>query len=465
MATDRLERRYRERSLWLDSLSEPLTPRPSLPGDVDCDVCIVGAGYTGLWTALYLKRLQPDLRVVVVDREIAGFGPAGRNGGFASAFIAGQAGLYARRHGRDAVTRAQRATFAAVGEIGRVAADERIDCAFVHAGSLRVAFSAPQLARVEATVHGHRAYGIGDDDIRLLSAGEVAERIGLRGVVGGSYTPHTARIQPAALARGLAAAAERRGAVIHERTEALRLEPGRVVTRLGTIRAGTVVRATEAYTIEQPGARRRYLPLYSLMIATEPLPAESWAQLGWGGREPVADQHYLFFYAQRTADDRIAIGGRGAPYRLGSPVGEEYERRPEVRDRLAAALRRHFPGAGTARITHHWGGPLAMPRDHCMSIGHDPRRGVAWAGGYSGHGVVAANISGRTLADLILRRDSDLVTLPWVGWRSPRWEPEPLRFAASRTVVRIMRSTDRVEDATDRPARRVALVRRFLPGR
>jgi glycine/D-amino acid oxidase-like deaminating enzyme len=463
--TEALEARYRARSLWLAGVPGSLQPRASLGGDATCDVVIVGAGFTGLWTAYYLKRRQPDLRVVVVEREIAGFGPAGRNGGWASAFIAGSPAVYARRGGAEGLLRAERETFAAVAEIGRVAAAEEIDCGFVHSGSLTVAFSEPQLARLRRSVEAKQARGLGADDIRLLGPGELEERLRARGALGASFTPHCARIDPARLARGLAVACERLGVTIHERTPALAVEPRHVRCPGGSIRAEMVVRATEAYTTELEGEKRRFLPLYSLMVATEPLSAAAFGELGWEGRETVADQRHLFFYAQRTADDRIAIGGRGAPYRLGAPIRESYEQRGTVRGRLVETLRRHFPAAAGAAITHHWGGPLAVPRDWSTSVVCDRAAGFAWAGGYAGHGVVAANVSGRTLTDLVLGEDSELTRMPWVGHDPGRWEPEPLRFLASRAIVSVLGSADRHEDRTGRRALRTLLVQPFVLGR
>ena len=176
----------------------------------------------------------------------------------------------------------------------------------------------------------------------------------------------------------------------------------------GTVRAPIVLRATESYTTQLRGQRPRYLPLYSLMIATAPLPDEVWATLAWRDGLLIDDSHYLFFYAQRTTDGRIAIGGRGAPYRLRSPIDLRNERNEHVRARLVRTLARAFPAAADAPLTHHWGGPLAVPRDWSMAIAFDRASGVGFAGGYTGHGVAAANISGRTLADLVLGRDSDL---------------------------------------------------------
>jgi glycine/D-amino acid oxidase-like deaminating enzyme len=233
----------------------------------------------------------------------------------------------------------------------------------------------------------------------------------------------------------------------------------------GTVRADTVLRATESYATQLPGERLSYLPLYSLMIATEPLSADVWEQIGWREGLLVGDAHHLFFYAQRTTDGRIAIGGRGAPYRLRRPITERNERATEVAGRLEQTLRRAFPAAANAAITHHWGGPLATPRDWSMSVSFDAGTRVGYAGGYTGHGVAASNISGRTLADLVLGRESELVTLPWVGHRSRRWEPEPARFLASRAIVRLLGQADAIEDRTGRPARRTRLVAPFMPPR
>ena len=320
-----------------------------------------------------------------------------------SAFISAKPSVYARSHGDAAVLEAERETFRTVSEIGRVAATEDIDCGFVHSGQLGVAFSLPQLERLRASVACRLARGLREDDIRMLDVEELRSRVRLQGALGASFSPHNARIDPARLVRGLADACERHGVVIYERTPAVEIGPRRVVTTHGTVTAGTVIRATEAYTAEQRGQGRRFLPLYSLMVATEPLPGEVWDELGWSGRETISDQHHLFFYAQRTTDDRIAIGGRGAPYKLGDadPRGlRAAARGAGAPDGVDPAALRARPAR--ARITHHWGGPLGVPRDWCTSVVFDPPSGFGWAGGYAGHGVVAASISGRTLADLIL---------------------------------------------------------------
>ncbi len=225
------------------------------------------------------------------------------------------------------------------------------------------------------------------------------------------------------------------------------------------------MRATEAFTTRLPGERRRYLPLASHMLATEPLPTETWEEIGWAGCAPIADQRYQFVYAQRTPDGRIALGGRGLTYRLGGAIRESDEVQPAIHGRLEQTLRRLFPAAATVPVSHRWGGFFAAPRDWSMSVDFDRVTGLARAGGYSGHGVVASSLAGRTLADLITGTDSDLVDLPWVGHASRRWEPEPLRFLAARTIAAVLASADAAEDRTGRPARRARFVRRWLPGR
>ena len=236
-----------------------------------------------------------------------------------------------------------------------------------------------------------------------------------------------------------------------------------VQCRNGRISADVVVRATESYTIRERAERRSFLPLYSLMIATEPLPQQTWDELNWRDGLGVSDSSHLYYYAQRTIDGRIALGGRGAPYRLTSPISPENEQDPGVYERLRQTLREAFPAAAQARITHHWGGSLAVPRDWCMRTTFDRQTGLGFVGAFGGHGVVASNIAGRTMRDLILNHQTDLTTLPWVGHHTRRWEPEPIRFIASRLIANTLEAADAYEERTGQPAKRARLVKPFLP--
>jgi len=445
---------YRSRSLWLDRLDgDPLTPRAPLDGPLDVDVAIVGAGYTGLWTAYYLRRADPGLRVAVLEREVAGFGASGRNGGWCLGFLPMDLERLARRAGHGPAMALQREMFRTVDEVGQAAEREGIDCHWHKGGTLQLATSPVQLRRLHARVEQASRMGLGDADLRLLGPADAGRRVGVPGLLGAVFSPHCAAVDPARLVRGLARAVERGGARIYESTPATRIGRGGVDTPHGRVRAEVVVRATEGYTSTLPGTHRTVVPLYSLMIATEPLPAAAWEQIGWSGRETVAAGGHLFVYAQRTLDGRVAFGGRGAPYHFASRVRPGYDRHDRVHRGLRDALAELLPAAAHARLTHRWGGPLGVARDWSASVGLDRASGLAWAGGYVGDGVAAANLAGRTLADLVTGADSELVRLPWVQHRSRRWEPEPLRWLGINGALLLAGSADAAERRTGRPAR------------
>lgn len=449
-------------SFWHGTADDDLVPRPSLPGDTDVDVAVVGAGYTGLWTAHYLATSDPSLRVAVLEAETAGFGASGRNGGWCSALFSASHGTVARLYGRDPALALDRALQDAVDEVGRVASGEGIDCHYAKGGMVRMARSPTQLARARAEVESAHAIGLTDDDLRLMSPAETHERCGASRVLGATYTPHCAAIHPARLVRGLARAVERRGVRVFERTPVTRIGDRVAHTPHGRVRADVIVRATEAYTARLPGTRRTLAPVYSLMLATEPLPSSVWESAGLHDRETFNDLRHVVVYGQRTADGRFAFGGRGAPYHFGSATKPAFDREPHVYEALRRVLVDMFPAVGDAAITHTWGGPLGVPRDWFASVGYDRTAGLAWAGGYVGQGVGASNLAGRTLADLVLGRDTERVGLPWVGHRGRRWEPEPLRWLGVNAGRVLAASTDEAEWRTGREPRRAALLRRLV---
>lgn len=452
---------YRQLSLWWDQLGD-VVARPPLPGETHADVAIVGAGYTGLWTAYYLAQADPRLRIVVLEAEVAGYGASGRNGGWCSALFPASLDRVARESSRTQALALQHAMHATVCEVARVVAAERIDADLHLGGTVTLARSREQLRRATAAIDHWQGWGFGPQDYRLLPAANARAMVGATDVLGATFTPHCARIQPAKLARGLAAAVERLGVTIHEQTRVTRIAPGNVETPHGRVRAPFVVRATEGYTSQLPGSRRRLLPLHSLMIATEPLPPEIWAQLGMSDRPTFTDGRHLIVYGQRTADDRLAFGGRGAPYHYGSRIAPGHERDARTHAALWQALVELFPAVAPFRITHRWGGALGVPRDWYATCGLDRATGIAWSAGYVGDGVGTSNLGGRTLADLILGRDTELTALPWVNRRQRQWEPEPARWLAINAGLAVMSSADTVEDRTGKPARRAALLGRLL---
>ena len=404
-------------SYWLGSLG-PITRRAPLPGDTTADVAIVGGGYTGLWTAYYLSVAAPHLRVVVLEAEYCGYGASGRNGGWCSGLFPVPYDQLARRYGADQAEAMTQALADTVDEVGRVAAAEGIDCDYAKGGTITLARTPAQLRRLQ-------------DSPEFVDAAKAAAICGATDVLGGTYSPHCAALHPAKLVRGLAETVERRGVTVHEGTRVQRIERGRVRTSHGTVRAPTVVRALEGYTAALPGHRRTLAPVHSLMVATAPLDTATWSRIGMARRETFSDGRHLIVYGQRTADDRLAFGGRGAPYHFGSRVKPQHDHHPAV----FAALRRTITEMFgiDPPIEHRWGGPLAIPRDWMPSLGlHE---GIAWAGGYVGDGVAAANLAGRTLAELVTGDLTTRATLPWVGHRSRRWEPEPLRWLGINTAL------------------------------
>ena len=261
------EKDYRQISLWHENCGDDWRPRDGLDGDTVVDVAVVGAGYTGLWTAYWLAELAPGTRIAIIEQEVAGFGASGRNGGFCSALFPTSLRRLAKGSTREAAVALQRTMNDAVGHIGDVVKREAIDCDFQHGGYLSVARNSAQLARVRSTVADFKAWGFGTEHVQELSAAEVAERVRMADALGGLFTPNCAAVHPAKLVRGLAECVERRGVKIYERTRATSIAPKVVATERGTVRADIVIRATEGYTPDFEGAHRDVVPMYSLMVA------------------------------------------------------------------------------------------------------------------------------------------------------------------------------------------------------
>lgn len=456
-------------SFWYRELGQPRSRDP-LGGDVDYDVCIVGAGYTGLWSAYYLKKAQPDLRVAVVDRYFAGFGASGRNGGWLSAEFPGPREHYARSHGKAAMIAFQRALMRTVEEVQRVARDESID-ADLHQGGVRmVATNAAQRERLTREIEHLQEWGYWPDDLHMIDPGQ-EPRIAVAGATAAAYSPHAARIQPAKLVRGLADTVEALGVDLYEGTTVTEIRPRRgaarpaAVTDLGTVYADHVIRATEGYTATMRGLRRDWLPMHASMIATEPVPERVWERIGWEGREVLGDSAHSYVYAQRTADDRIAVGGRGVPHRFGSEPDAEGATQPHAIAELWRSLVGLLPDVADVPVEHAWSGVLGAPRDWSPTVDLDPDTGLGWAGGYVGSGVAMSNLAGRTLRDLVLRRRTDLTRLPWVGRRVRSWEPEPLRWVGTRVTHGLYRTADRRESGSAEHTSRLAGLATRISGR
>lgn len=433
-----------------------------LPGRTDADVAIVGAGYTGLWTAHYLLEADPTLRVVLIDAEHAGAGASGRNGGWCSALFPASLDSLAALPGssRSAALDLDRAMRHSVQEVGRAAAAAGIEAELATGGTIALARNPAQVSRAQAEISHARSWGLGAGQVAWWSRDQTDQRLLASRTLGATYTPDCAALHPGRLVRGLAGQVRRQGARLHDRTRATAIEPGRVLTDRGDLRAEIVIRATEGYTPSLARQKRRVVPLHSLIVATEPLPSSIWEQIGLRRRETFTDHRHLVVYGQRTADDRLVFGGRGAPYQFGSGTDRSHDER--VFGGLRDAVRDLFPMLDTVGFTHAWGGVLGISRDWCASVALDRRTGLGWAGGYVGDGVATTNLAGRTLRDLILGEPTDLTALPWVGHRSRSWEPEPLRWLGVTAGLRATQLADAEEARTGRPSRVARLLEPFL---
>jgi len=452
-------------SLWAEAREPdtfghvPLGPRP--------DVLVVGAGYTGLWSAIHLKEMRPDIDVLIVDVIGPGFGASGRNGGWCSGLFPVELDSLEKLHGRGAAVTMLRAAMAAVDDVGSFVVRNSIDCDWSKSGTLTVGTNNVQCDRLRTAIDSHHDFGFTDDDFRWIDSGELANRVNVAGAAGAMFSPHCAVIHPLKLVNGLVRHATNIGVRIATGCEVVGIdEDGAVARRDGTrvrIDADWVVRATEGYTPRLRGEVRTLIPLYSYMVATEPLPERVWRDIGWSRRETLAEGRLMVTYAQRSADGRIVFGGRGAGYRFASRVVPRFDTDSAVRKRIESTLHELFPAAEGAAVTHHWGGPLAVPRDWHPSVTIDASARRVRAGGYVGDGVALSHLAGRIVAAAILGTDSPDLRLPIAHHVNRRWEPEPVRWLGVNAALRLPGLIDGTESRTGRPARFLtSVMNRFL---
>jgi glycine/D-amino acid oxidase-like deaminating enzyme len=424
----------------MDQLDEPLKARAALEQDLDVDVAIIGAGYTGLWTAYYLKRQAPGLNIAIIEAQTAGFGASGRNGGWLMGNLLGEDRLLAQLSPEQ-----RRASYDLLhsipDEVEIVLEREGIDCDFRKGGVLYCA------ARYPEQETGLRQYldklysqGLNENDYRWLTREQLAQQIRIAKPYGGIYAPHVATLHPAKLVRSLARTVERMGVKIYENSPVTQWQSGSVRTAKASVRSRWVVPAVEGYSVTLPPLGRYQLPVQSLIVATEPLSAATWDEIGLSRGQAFSESSRQVTYGQRTADNRLIFGARGG-YQFAGKLRHDFDltnSEVELRRYLFGEL---FPQLKNVQITHGWGGNLGMSRRFKPHMLCDRASGIALSGGYGGEGVGASNLGGRTLADLILERDTELVHQPWVipqgGLDTLRaWEPEPCRWLGYNAIIR-----------------------------
>jgi len=448
------------RSLWWSTLDQPVVPRAAFQGHRDVDVAIVGGGFTGLWTARELLRRDPSLRIAIFEKSVCGFGASGRNGGWASALYPISDEKVEKSYGSEALRHQRELLRTAVDTLGRCLSEDGIDADFVKGGTLTFARSDMQRTRLESATQR-------SDDV-WLSPNELSSFGSVAGALGASYSAHCARIHPGKMVRGLSTVVEKLGATIYEESEVLRIIPkgrqaAQVVTVSGSVHATYVVRATEGFTSTLPSLRRAVAPVYSLMIASAPQSDSFWDAHGFSQFPTFTDDRNLIIYGQRTADNRIAFGGRGAPYHFGSTVEERFDQNEKVFAELERTLRELFPDVENPR-KFQWGGPLGMTRDLSPFVRVDHSTGLCSAGGYTGDGVVLSHVAATALADLIVTPDqeTDFTKLTFVHHRSRSWEPEPLRWLGINAGLALAQWADRTERRKNKSSKASVLLEKLL---
>ncbi len=432
---------FKNTSFWFDTLDENIQARTPLQDDLSVDVAIIGAGYTGLWTAYYLKKQQPDLSIAIVESQTAGFGASGRNCGWLMAGMAGEA-KYLSHLPEQERQAGYNLLFGIIDEVASVTKEENIQCDLNRGGAVYAAARYPeQIKNMQDALKHFHGQGLGEEDYRWLDTHELNEKVRMRNGYGGIYTPHCATINPAKLVRGLARCVESMGVVIYEKSPVLSVENKKVHTTQGSIKANVIVPATEGFSDKLLNLKKYVLPVQSLIIASEPLSKSQWDEIGLHSRPAFSDGGRLTTYGQRSLDCRLIFGARGG-YMFGGKVRHEFSLEDPAFDLRKKLMVDLFPSLKDVKVTHGWGGTLGMARNFSPFAIFDPVSGIASAGGFSGEGVGASNLFGRTLADMILQKDSELTHMPWVFTPAThkqalkKWEPEPFRFITYKTILR-----------------------------
>ena len=432
---------YSDKSFWLATYGE-YTPNPPVKGDLNVDVAIIGGGFTGLATAYNLCKDDPGMKVAVLEAEVVGFGASGRNGGFSMTLFGLEPAVTKSLFGQQRTVEAHRYMERAVDYVDALVKEHKIQSDYEFPGFLRAATTPGYVKRIQHDLEILTSMGV--TGIEWIDAGKIRTEVDSPLFLGGWWEPRCGLLNPAKQARELKRIAQKAGAYIYEETPVLEIKRAprfTLRTPEGTVTAEKVVFATNAYSHLIPGLRSKQVPAFTHMVVTEPLTEKQLATIGWKHRQGIEDARNLVHYFRLTADNRIAMGGSD----VSITYGRNMER--DLNPRTFADLERDvvhlFPHLKGIRFTHRWGGPVSVPMDMAPAIGFlgDPR--AIYSLGCVGHGVSMTHLNGRTIADLLLERKTDLTEVWFVNRKMIPWPPEPLRLLASQAIRVYMR----VEDA------------------
>ena len=425
-------------SLWRGV--EQITARKSLTSNKTFDVAIIGGGFSGLWSAFHLKQIQPSLSIAIFEQNYVGFGASGRNGGWASAEYPTSSARLIKEHGSQVYQNLRNSLIESIDEIGQIAKTNNWLIEYAKGGSLVFATNNAQLSRISKDI---------DNEHNFLNSDEVKQILNVRNIMGGIFTPHCAALNPFKLTRALAEHLEHLGVQIFENSRVEEIYDKKIQVNGFDIDCHISIRATEAFTARK-WMKNQQIPIYSLMVATEPLTADQLIQVRNMQRATFQEACHLITYAQITGDNRLAIGGRGVRYKLVSRLSE----RSEIDNRMHSALERRalrwFPQLEGINFEYRWGGPVALTRRWQSYLNFDQSSGRAAIGGYVGDGVTLSYLAGKTLAQKI--NNIKTLDLPFVDQKIGRWEPEPIRYLAVNAGFKATVAADIEERITNRPS-------------
>jgi putative aminophosphonate oxidoreductase len=437
----------KHRSYWLQEAltREPAEPEP-LEGEVRADVCIVGGGFTGLWTALNIKQLDPAAEVVIVERDICGGGASGRNGGMMLTWSS-KAPVLLGICGAQETARLVRESENAVGAIGQFCAEQGIDAQFRQDGWLWTATSRAQLGGWRGAVETLDRLGL--HPFEELTAEELAARTHTDRHIAGIFEATPATVQPAMLARGLYRVCRERGVRIHEASPVTRLERTHapvVHTPRGRVRAAKVVLALNAWAHELPEFRRLIVPICADMLISEPVP-ERLAEMSWRDGVGISDSRMLLDYYRNTEGGRIAYGKGGGAVPFAGRVGGRFDDPTPRRDEIRAAMLRNYPDLADVKVATSWRGPASRTATGVPMFGRHPATpAIVYGHGYISNGVGPSYNGGKILAALALERDDEWANCPLVDAKGPAFPPEPFRYLGSKVIRAAVRAKDAAED-------------------
>jgi len=431
-------------SLWQGK--QNITYRKSISKNDSFDVVIIGAGFSGLWSAFHLKQFQPNLKIAIFEKEYVGFGASGRNGGWASAEYPTSSNRLIKENGLESYKNLRTAITKSIDEISEIAKSNNWQIDYAKGGALVFARGNAQLSRISKEI---------DDEHQLLNKSQTTELINIPSALGSVFTPHCAALNPFKLVRALADHLEKLGVMIYEQSSVSQIRDKQVEVNDFDVNCTFSIRATEAFT-PRKWMGNRQIPIYSLMVATEPLSNEVVKEIRNAQRATFQEACHLITYAQITSDNRLALGGRGVRYKLFSRLSE----RSEIDNRMHSALERRarswFPQIANTKFEYRWGGAVALTRRWQAYLNFDQATGRAEIGGYVGDGVTLSYLVAKTLAEKM--SNIKTANLPFIDQGIGRWEPEPIRYLAVNAGFKATVLADYEEKITKRPSLLAAII-------